>query len=148
MLCLCSCSSWGWACRDPKHVEDNNVTYMFILKCALKLVEEIILMFRIVGLQALNKLYVSWVWVCILYYMCILLLLVRLFWLLYYFYLLGCKNVVFFGSYVRAWYYILPDHRPATYLVQRTTSCIAQSKAPEDGQNCCPKHVELNWIYQ
>jgi len=24
----------------------------------------------------------------------------------------------------------------------------AQSKAPEDWQNCCPKHVELNWIYQ
>jgi hypothetical protein len=34
--------------------------------------------------------------------------------------------------------------RPATYWVQHTTSCIAQSKAPEDGQNCCPKHVELN----
>ena len=43
MLCLCTCSSWGWACQGPKHVEDSNVTYMFILKCALKLVEEIIL---------------------------------------------------------------------------------------------------------
>ena len=42
----------------------------------------------------------------------------------------------------------LPYHRPATYWVQLTTSCIAQSKAPEDRQNCCPKHVELNWIYQ
>jgi len=42
----------------------------------------------------------------------------------------------------------LPDHRPATYWVQHTTSCIAQSKVPEDGQNCCSKHVELNWIYQ
>jgi len=41
-----------------------------------------------------------------------------------------------------------PDHRPATYLVQHTTSCIAQSNAPEDGQNCCPKHVEIIWIYQ
>ena len=30
-------SSWRWACQGPKHVEDN-VTYMFILKCALKLV--------------------------------------------------------------------------------------------------------------
>ena len=52
MLCLCSCSSWGWACQGPKHVEDSNVTYMFILKCALKLVEEIILcmwMFSVVG---------------------------------------------------------------------------------------------------
>ena len=37
MLCLCSCSSWRWACQGPKHVEDN-VTYMFILECALKLV--------------------------------------------------------------------------------------------------------------
>ena len=26
-----------WACQGPKHVEDN-VTYMFILKCALKLI--------------------------------------------------------------------------------------------------------------
>jgi len=37
---------------------------------------------------------------------------------------------------------------PATYWIQHTTSCIARSKAPEDGQNCCPKHVELNWICQ
>jgi hypothetical protein len=37
----------------------------------------------------------------------------------------------------------LPDHRPATYWVHYTTSCIAQSNAPEDGQNNCPKHVEL-----
>ena len=40
------------------------------------------------------------------------------------------------------------DHRPATYWVQHNTSCITQSKSPEDGQNFCPKHVELNWIYQ
>ena len=44
MLCLCSCSSWGWACQGPKHVEDSSMTYMFILKCALKLGEEIILL--------------------------------------------------------------------------------------------------------
>jgi hypothetical protein len=43
---------------------------------------------------------------------------------------------------------LVTDHRPATYWVQHTTSCIAQSKAPEDGQNYSPKHVELNWIYQ
>ena len=43
MLCLCSCSSWRWACQGPKLVEDSSVTYMFILNCALKLVEEIIL---------------------------------------------------------------------------------------------------------
>ena len=43
MLCLCSCSSGGWACQGPKHVEDSNVTYTLLLNCALKLVEEIIL---------------------------------------------------------------------------------------------------------
>jgi hypothetical protein len=43
---------------------------------------------------------------------------------------------------------LLPDRRLATYWVQRTTRCIAQSNAPEDGQNCCPKKVELIWIYQ
>ena len=31
----------------------------------------------------------------------------------------------------------------ATYWVQHTTCCIAQSKAPDDGQNCCPKHVTV-----
>jgi hypothetical protein len=39
-----------------------------------------------------------------------------------------------------------PDHRQATHWVQHTTSRIAQSNAPEDGKNCCPKHVELIWI--
>jgi hypothetical protein len=39
-----------------------------------------------------------------------------------------------------------PDHQPTTYWVQHTTSCIARSNAPEDGHNCCPKHVELSWI--
>jgi hypothetical protein len=29
------------------------------------------------------------------------------------------------------------------FTVHHTTSCIAQSNAPEDGQNNCPKHVEL-----
>ena len=43
MLCLCSCSSLGWACQGPKHVEDGSVTYMLLLNCALKLFEEIIL---------------------------------------------------------------------------------------------------------
>jgi len=38
--------------------------------------------------------------------------------------------------------------RPATYWIQNTTSCIAQSKTPGDGQDCCPKHFELNLIYQ
>jgi hypothetical protein len=36
--------------------------------------------------------------------------------------------------------------RSATYPVHYTTSSIAQSNAPEDGQNNCPKHVELNGI--
>jgi len=37
----------------------------------------------------------------------------------------------------------LPDHRPTTQWVLRTTSYIIQSNAPDDGQKCCPKHVEL-----
>ena len=32
---------------------------------------------------------------------------------------------------------------PATSSVHYTTSCNTQSSAPEDGQNNCPKHVEL-----
>jgi hypothetical protein len=50
-------------------------------------------------------------------------------------------------------WYVVPNTLPVgdlvtEYLVQHTTSCIAQSNAPEDGQNCCLKHVELIWIYQ
>ena len=37
-------------------------------------------------------------------------------------------------------------HRPATLWVHYTTSCNTQSSAPEDGQNNCPKHVELTGI--
>ena len=37
-------------------------------------------------------------------------------------------------------------HRPATSWVHYTTSCNTQSSAPEDGQNNCPKHVELTGI--
>jgi hypothetical protein len=40
-----------------------------------------------------------------------------------------------------------PDHRPATYWVQHTTSCSVQSNAPEDGQNFCPKR-RANLDYQ
>ena len=36
--------------------------------------------------------------------------------------------------------------RPATSWVHYITSCNAQSSAPEDGQNNCPKHVELTGI--
>ena len=46
-----------------------------------------------------------------------------------------------------SWYNVptmLPaSHRPATSWMHYTTSCNAQSSAPEDGQNYCPKHVEL-----
>jgi len=42
----------------------------------------------------------------------------------------------------------LSDHLSETYWVQHTINCITQSNAPEDGQNCCPKHVELIWVYQ
>ena len=38
---------------------------------------------------------------------------------------------------------MLPACRPATSWVHYTTSCNTQSSAPEDGQNNCPKHVEL-----
>ena len=34
----------------------------------------------------------------------------------------------------------------ATAWVHYTTSCNTQSSAPEDGQNNCPKHVELTGI--
>ena len=48
------------------------------------------------------------------------------------------------------WYNVptmLPaGHRPATSSVHYTTSCNTQSNAPEDGQNNCPKHVELTGI--
>ena len=36
--------------------------------------------------------------------------------------------------------------RPETSCVYYTTSCNTQSSAPEDGQNNCPKHVELTGI--
>ena len=35
---------------------------------------------------------------------------------------------------------------PATSWVHYTTSCNTQSSAPEDGQNNCPKLVELTGI--
>jgi len=34
-------------------------------------------------------------------------------------------------------------YRPATSWVHYTTSCNIQSSVPEDGQNDCPKHVDL-----
>jgi len=37
-------------------------------------------------------------------------------------------------------------NRPATSWVHHTTSCKTQSSAPEDGQNNCPKYVELTGI--
>ena len=40
----------------------------------------------------------------------------------------------------------LPGYRPATSWVHYTTSCNTQSSAPEDGQNNCPKPVELTGI--
>ena len=41
---------------------------------------------------------------------------------------------------------MLPAGRPATSWVHYTTSCNTQYSAPEDGQNNCPKHVELTGI--
>ena len=40
-------------------------------------------------------------------------------------------------------YKYVAGQRPATSLVHYTTSCNTQSSAPEDGQNNCPKHVQL-----
>ena len=37
-------------------------------------------------------------------------------------------------------------YRPATSWVHYTTSCNTQFSAPGDGQNKCPKHVELTGI--
>ena len=37
-------------------------------------------------------------------------------------------------------------HRSATSWVHYTKSCNTQSSAPEDGQNNCPKCVELTGI--
>ena len=42
-----------------------------------------------------------------------------------------------------AWKLPLPGYWPATSWVHYTASCNTQSSAPEDGQNNCPKHVEL-----
>ena len=52
--------------------------------------------------------------------------------------------------YYSLWYNgptMLPaSSRPATSWVHYTTSCNTQSSAPEDGQNDCPKNVELTGI--
>jgi len=48
----------------------------------------------------------------------------------------------------RLWYNIptmLPARGPTSW-VHSTTSCNTQSSAPEDGQNNCPKCVELTGI--
>ena len=44
------------------------------------------------------------------------------------------------------WTHDVAGHRPATSSVHFTTSCNSQSSAAEDGQNNCPKHVELTGI--
>ena len=38
------------------------------------------------------------------------------------------------------------SHRPATSWAHYTTSCNTQCSSPEDGQNNCPKHVDLTGI--
>ena len=37
-------------------------------------------------------------------------------------------------------------HRPEKSWLHYTTSCNTKSSAPEDGQNNCPKHVEVTGI--
>ena len=41
---------------------------------------------------------------------------------------------------------MLPAGWPATLWEHYTTSFSTQSSAPEDGQNNCPKHVEMTGI--
>ena len=41
---------------------------------------------------------------------------------------------------------LVAGHWPATSSVHYTTSCNTQSSVPEDGQNNCPKHIELTGI--
>ena len=41
----------------------------------------------------------------------------------------------------------LPDDWQATLWVHFTTGCNTQSSVPEDGQNNCPKNVELFGIF-
>ena len=43
-------------------------------------------------------------------------------------------------------WYNAPTMLPATSLVHYTTNCNTQYSAPEDGQNNCPKHVEMTGI--
>ena len=39
--------------------------------------------------------------------------------------------------------HVVAGRWPATTWMHYTTSCNTQSSAPEDGQNNCPKHVDL-----
>jgi len=43
--------------------------------------------------------------------------------------------------------HLLLYHCNFTFTVFQTISYIIQSNAPDDGQNYCPKHVELMRIY-
>ena len=44
------------------------------------------------------------------------------------------------------WTHDVAGRWPATSWVHYTTSCNIQSSVPEDGQNNCPKHVEMTGI--
>ena len=54
-----------------------------------------------------------------------------------------CRLVAWKRRNLLKWVPSLPSYRPATSWVHYTTSCNAQSSAPEDGRKYRPKHVEL-----
>ena len=43
---------------------------------------------------------------------------------------------------------VTAENQPATSWTPYTTSCNTQSSAPEDGQNNCPKNVEVIVIFK
>ena len=51
-----------------------------------------------------------------------------------------------YSSWYNAATMLSAGYRPETSWVHYTTSCCTRSSAPEDGQNNCPKHVELTGI--
>jgi len=54
-------------------------------------------------------------------------------------------NTLLIGDLLLLLQYQITDQQHIGYNIPQA---VLQSKAPEDGQNCCLKHVKLNWIYQ
>ena len=58
----------------------------------------------------------------------------------------GALDCVCYSLWYNAPKMLPASDRSATSWVHYTTSCNTQSSVPEDGQNKCPKHVELTGI--